>query len=129
MRDGVRTLGIASVVCLLGGCGGSEQIFCPDVLTTSLMVSIFDASTGAPAATGATVIVHGAAFQDSVVLTREVPPPQAPYMVFEDRAGAGTYTVIVRKPGYQDWQQTNVVIRAGRCGVDSPAQVTARLQH
>ena len=94
----------------------------------SLSVSIFDAATAAPAATGATVIVHGPAFQDSVVLTGEAAPPSAPYMVFEDRAKAGAYSVIVRKSGYRDWEKNDVVIQADRCGVSSAAIVIADLQ-
>ena len=131
MSPYVRKVSLVAMAALLGACRGITEpprVFCPDILRMSLSVSVFDAATGTPAATDATVIVHSSAFQDSVVLTQEVAPPLAPYMVFEDRAKAGTYSVIVRKSGYRDWQQNGVVIRADRCGVTSPAIVTANLE-
>src|SRR5690349_6358979 len=103
MLPKAHTTAIAALTALLGACSGvAPTTFCPDILRMSLSVSVFDAATGSPAATGATVIVHSAAFQDSVVLAGEVAPPLAPYVVYEDRAKAGTYSVTVKKTGYRD---------------------------
>lgn len=130
MLSNARMVPIAAMTALAGACSSTTElsVVCPDILKMSLSVSVFDAATGAPAATGATVIVHSSTFEDSVVLTREVAPPLAPYMVYEDRAKAGTYSVVVRKSGYRDWQENGVVIHADKCGVTSPAIVTAELQ-
>ena len=95
-----RTLAIAAMTALVGACSDmTPPVVCPDILKWSLEVSVFDAATGAPAATGATVVVHSAVFQDSVALAAEATPPLAPYMVTEDREKAGTYSVTVRKTG------------------------------
>jgi len=86
-------------------------------------VSVVDAVTGASAATGSTIILRGAAFQDSVVLTED-----APYVQWEDSARAGAYAIVVRKLGYHDWSQSGVRIEGGRCHVPSPTRVIALLQ-
>jgi len=96
---------------------------CTDELRMSLAVYVIDAITGASAASGATLIVHSAAFQDSVMLTRD-----GPYRQFEDAAGGGVYQIVVRKPGYRDWSQSGIRIESDRCHVESPAIVTALLQ-
>ena len=86
-------------------------------------VSVVDAVTGESAATGSTINLRSAAFQDSVVLTKD-----SPYVQWEDSARAGVYDIMVRKLGYHDWSQSGVRIEGGRCHVPSPTRVIALLQ-
>src|SRR5438105_4607083 len=118
-RVPIRALLIALAV---GACSGGPLAVCTDELRVSLRVSVVDAVTGASAATGSTIILRGAAFQDSVVLTED-----APYVRYENAAGPGIYNVTVRKQGYRDCVQ-RVRIQRGRCHVEPQTQVTALLQ-
>ncbi len=81
-----------SIALAVGACSGGPLAVCTDELRVSLRVSVVDAVTGASAATGSTIILRGAAFQDSVVLTKD-----SPYVQWEDSARAGVYDVMVRK--------------------------------
>lgn len=119
----VRVAGTALVAASsLGACG--YPTVCTLELRTAIALTVVDAITGAPAAGGATVVVRSAGFRDSVVLS----PTAAGYSVGEDRAGAGTYEFVVRKPGYQEWIRSGVRVRADQCHVTEPAQLTAALQ-
>jgi hypothetical protein len=112
----------------LGGCNTlTPTTTCTDELRSSLLVFVVDAPTAASAAVGATVIVRGAAFRDSVLIARESTPPGAAYSASENEAVPGLYDVVVRKPGYLEWRQASVEIRGGRCHVEEPARVTAML--
>ena len=115
-----RTLSIALAV---GACSSGPLTVCTDELRVSLTVSVVDAVTGESAATGSTINLRGAAFQDSVVLTKD-----SPYVQWEDSARAGVYDIMVRKLGYHDWSQSGVRIEGGRCHVPSPTRVIALLQ-
>jgi hypothetical protein len=128
MRRLARTVAALSLTQLAFGACTLPTMTCTQELRSSLLVFVVDAGTGASAAVGATVIVRGAAFRDSVVIAHEATPPGAAYYAFENEAVPGVYDVVVRKSGYLEWQQAAVEIRGGRCHVDQPARVTAMLQ-
>lgn len=76
-----------------------------------IQVKIRDASTGAPAAYGAVAIAQDQSYTDT----------RRPFFDSLTVAGVferpGVYTVEVRKTGYRDWQQANVVVTSDECHV------------
>ena len=93
---------------------------CAGVGLPAIAVTVLDGTTGLHAAAGATPILQSASCADSTVGTADA----------QELSGcvdyAGTYTVIVRKVGFQDWVQTDVEVRA-TCSVETQ-HLTARLK-
>lgn len=92
-------------------------------LGPGLVVRVIDAQSGALIGGGATVVVTGPTLHDSATLTRD---DQA-YTAMEDRAPAGRYAVSVRKAGYVDFANGNVVLTSDGCHV-RPVTVNSTLQ-
>lgn len=118
---------IVTVAGSLGACGDAGLV-CTTELRSSLQVDVVDAQSGAPAAAGSIVILQGTALRDSVAAATSPPSLLTAQVWWEDRVGAGTYSVTVRKPTYQDWTQSDIHIVADRCHVTSPVHITASLQ-
>lgn len=114
---------LALVGLSLSGCN-VIGITCPLIGSDAIIVEIRDAATGAPAAAGATLIVRQGTYADTV---QGGPAASATLSAASERAG--TYDVLVRKPGYQDWTQENVTVRrAGACDRLDPVRLQAELQ-
>jgi hypothetical protein len=113
-------LGVTSCDALITGC--------KTYLGVAVQVRVVDAQTGAPAVDGATVVIRGSSFADSVVVTpRPSPLDSLAAMWFEDRIEPGRYTVTVRKAGYREWTQSVRVERRDGCHTSNEV-VTARLE-
>jgi hypothetical protein len=101
---------------------------CDAYASMSLDIGIADARTGAPAATGASIIVVGPAFNDSMTFSPSEAGDTRRYRAWESEAGAGRYTITVRKPGYQTWTRTGIPLReSGRCDHVQTVALTAAL--
>lgn len=95
---------------------------CPDVVPPSVQVTALDSVTSANVTSGATLVLANAAGVDSVTA------PSGPITtmgVGENRTG--TFTLRVRRTGYQLWTRSGVKVEQGDCGAQT-IQVTARLQ-
>lgn len=94
------------LLALLAGCGmSSETSFVP-----AIVVEIYDARTGEPAAYGATVIARDGSYADTVKGSDFAHPGgQISVFVADDRPG--TYDVTVTKPGYEIWRRENIRVR------------------
>ena len=100
------------------GCG------CDANADPSIVVTIVDAKTGEPAAAGATVIVVGASFSDSVTFG---PTEERKYTAFKIEAREGAYAITVRKDGYQTWGRAAFVREVGVCDRPQTLRLTAAL--
>jgi hypothetical protein len=96
---------------------------CPMYLGPGLVVRVIDAQSGALIGSGATIVVTGVTLHDSATLTRD---DQA-YTAMEDQAPAGRYAVSVRKVGYVDYANGNVVLTSDGCHV-RPVTLNSTLQ-
>ncbi|HVX40037.1 MAG TPA: carboxypeptidase-like regulatory domain-containing protein [Gemmatimonadaceae bacterium] len=83
--------------------------------------------THAPAAAGSTVLLRGP-FTDSLIVPDSSTSATA-HVWFEDRVKPGTYSLLIRAPGYRDWTQTGIRIEFNSCHVTSLDHIVALLQH
>lgn len=137
LRQYARGLAATMAVVTLAGCsgGGIVTSVCTTELRSSLAVNVVDATTEAPAAAGATVIVEGSMLQapfKSVFVrdSLEAEPPVSEltaHVWYEDQTCVGTYGVVVRKSGYSDWARQGIKLRGDACHVTTPQTVVARL--
>jgi hypothetical protein len=106
---------IVSIVLALG-CNATDSpgigVNCTDEARPALSVTPFDSKTGdAVKSLGIATVTEGS-------FTQSVPnqPPGAPgfYLAYER---AGTYDVVVKVPGYQDWKITGAVVKRDACHV------------
>jgi hypothetical protein len=113
-----------SAVLALASCDGiSAPEFCPAIVPVSVRVTVQDSVTGANVTPGSTLILRNAASVDSVVAPGE--PALTAMGVGEGRTG--TFTLTVRRAGYQPWTKTDVKVEDGTCGAET-VDVTARLK-
>jgi hypothetical protein len=112
-------LSLTSLI-LLGCSNPFEQTVCTLEFRHGIVVEIRDAVTGEPRAAQAQGTVRDGAYLESLQPTGIFPDYESS-MLFRYGAGerAGTYTVEVRRSGYQTWTAGNVVVDRGRCHVNT----------
>ncbi len=124
MRRGLLLL---AVLALYAGCkdDGTLGRICTTEARAGIQVDVRDAATGEPAADGAIAYAQEGAYVDTL---RTIPnlPPYASSMMAGVYERPGVYTVVVRKSGYRDWVQSNVIVTADECHVIT-VQLQARL--
>jgi hypothetical protein len=115
-------------VLVIAGCDllDSSETICTSNFVFGLVVAVQDSSTGAPAASGAQLIVQEGAWADTVGFPTNRPDLDAQPLVSAGER-PGTYAVAVRKAGFRDWERAGVVVTADECHVH-PVELTARLQ-
>jgi predicted lipoprotein with Yx(FWY)xxD motif len=121
--DRVARTVAATMLAMLAGCEIGTG--CDAIAKPAVRVTVHDARTGAAIAAGTTIVVSDGAFRDSIVVTDRADVNGYPYGLAIERAG--TYTVTVRKAGYEDWTRTGVRAERGRCNV-ATATLAVRLQ-
>ena len=122
LREFVRLSAIGPLV-LYVGCRFTD---CPLGIVDAVQVEVRDSVTSAPVAEGAYGSVQDGAFVDSL-RPRSFDSTGTLVGLGAAPGRAGTYVVLVRRLGYQDWRATGVVARSGDCGVLA-AFLPARLQ-
>lgn len=126
-KIGGAALAIGGLAALAACSGGRADygVNCPDNYAYGIVVSVRDSTTGADAVAGATGIASDGAFRDSVSIPSGTSPHASAISLVGERAG--TYTVTVRKAGYRDWTNSNVVVTRDACHVRT-VTLTAQLQ-
>ncbi len=126
MRALCRLISLAAVA----GCSApfSPEKVCTLELRTSIGVVITDAVTGLPAPVGATVIVRGGAFYDSVLVFAPLFSASLGYLTWENLTPPGRYSVQVRKPGYLNFIKNDVDVVSDGCHNGPGPTVNAALQ-
>lgn len=101
---------------------GTSGRICTTEARAGIQVDVRDATTGEPAADGAIAYAQEGAYVDTL---RTFPslPPQASSMMVGVYERPGVYTVVVRKSGYRQWVQSNVIVTKDECHV-----ITVQLQ-
>lgn len=100
----------------LSGCDLVDPGVCTTDVQPAIIVQVRDAATQAPAASGATGVVRDGSF------TAELRLADLGENALELRGAderAGTYTVTIHKPGYQQWEQEGVRVRDASCHVET----------
>jgi len=112
------------VVLGLVGCGEiSDPVFCPAIVPISVRVTVQDSVSGGNVTPGSTLVLRNATSVDSVVAPSE--PTLTAMGVGEGRTG--TFTLTIRRAGYQAWTKTDLKVEDGQCGAET-VDVTARLR-
>jgi hypothetical protein len=113
---------------LLLAAAGCADFFGPKLCTAEarpgLLIAVVDSVTGASVLPGATIIVQNAVFNESATIPDGPQPSEVYSTAYE---AAGTYTVTVRKTGYQDWVRAGVTVTRDECHVRT-VELLAKLQ-
>ncbi|MGH8543575.1 MAG: hypothetical protein ACREX3_08080 [Gammaproteobacteria bacterium] len=126
----MRLVALATVVAAgIRGCNPLGGEVCTREFRYGLNITVVDSATGSPPSEAVLIATSGA-FTDSV-------GPRAPVQLIANEPPAlilptagerpGMYSVVVRSPGYRDWNQSGIRVRADECHV-IPVRLTARLQ-
>jgi hypothetical protein len=113
---------LAAAFCL-GACGIGESTYCDlPVPPYALVIGVRDSVTNRPLARGTIGTADAPGVHDTLIT------------MGDDSTGLvsahnvpGTYSIVLRRPGYRDWTTDGVVVEWGRCGGGNVA-VSARLQ-
>ena len=128
--DRTRPLRLTAALMALfsAGCVDFLGRGCDAMLDRGIAVQIRDARSGAWLAAGASAEVQDGAYIEALQLVgwRGVPPNDTATTLGGADERAGTYTVRVRRPGYQPWERGGVRVHDGECGVRT-ARITADL--
>ena len=114
------------LLCAVAGCGVTEtETVCTLEARAGVNVVVTDSATGAPIASGFTMVVQDGAYRDSTTV-----PPGAP--IGANSAGSawereGVYSVSVSADGYKMWNKAGVRVEGGKCHVKA-VSLAARLQ-
>ena len=117
----IRRGAMVSLTLLLAGCGEETPIgVCDDEWRAAIVVEVYQASSGRPAADGARGFVRDGFYADSLRLAPEGarrPGPQAELFAAWERPG--TYDVYLSKDGFVPWVQRDVQVNPAGCSVGS----------
>ena len=105
------------LVSIALGCSKSPTV-CLSIGSFAITVVVRNASTGSPAASGATLIVRDGQFADSVtgVYTGAAEVNATLLEAVLDRPA--TYDVTVRKSGFETWSREDIAVDQGECRVE-----------
>ncbi len=99
---------------ILAGCDSSTGPFmCTRELRYGIEMAVVNAESGNPSAAGATMTLNEGAYFESIVGIEDNS------MLVGAPERAGTYIVTVARSGYHTWVQTDVVVTADECHVQT----------
>ena len=111
---------VGSAAC--GSSTGPAVGFCTAPASIAIELGVRDSASGAPLADSATGTVSTTSYQDSLHHVAGVDS-----LLFGGNQ-LGSYTIVVRHPGYLDWTRSGVVVsREGRCGNVIPVELATLL--
>jgi hypothetical protein len=124
----IRSGGRSLLLCLfpaglLSACHNPLEGDCVDIGVPALAISATDARTQQPVLAGASVILIHNGLRDSVTIPNPYAATEYEPAAFE----SGTYSIVVRQVGFQEWTKTDVVVSADRCGHPNTAHIVAVL--
>src|SRR5687767_15677047 len=111
------------ILIVLAGC---EPLTCTLVVERNVVVEVFDASTGVPAAAGARGWIRDGSHQDTLEAYGQL-ADLTPVSLAAGYERPGVYQVHIEKQGYVPWDTAGVVVKPGTCHVHT-AKITARLR-
>jgi hypothetical protein len=112
---------------MLGACAGSNvTAHCADPSPKLIFVHVFNGTSGAPAGSGATLVVRSGTYSDSVVAPTS---SQADTAALAAGDRPGVYVVSVRKTGFIKWTHDSVIVdKPSFCANPTPVSLSAQLQ-
>jgi len=110
-----RALLVPAAVAFVASADGS--CYCPLVVNTAITVNVYDSLTLRPAAFGAVGVAVGSGLVDTMRI--QGPGDSNASQLVTVRAGAGTYTVTVTKPGYAPWTHAGIRVTHDHCGFNA----------
>lgn len=108
-----RRLGSLLLLTALASCyeGPGEPIFCTEEARPGLILRVFEAGTLDPVIEGLEgALVDGAYQEELAVLGSD-------NVLFGATEREGVYSATVRASGYEDWQQSGILVTADECHV------------
>ena len=117
----------ALVMASLAGCSSASTTprVCTAEFVYGISVRVRDSVSGAPTASGATLVARDGSYADSVRAVGGLDADAIPLSVAGERAGI--YSLTLRKAGFGDWTLQGVRVERGECHV-VPVALTALLQ-
>lgn len=109
----VSRITVAALTLSVIGCGDKVCLLLPRPVVE---VDIREAGTNTPAGYRASLIVQGPGVYDSTFVGPRADSAAVRYVQSHPLTSAGSYTVRVRRAGYQVWQQAGVSIDVDECG-------------
>jgi hypothetical protein len=104
----------------------NPEVICTADFRYGLNVTVVDSLTGALVPRPILIVASEGAFSDTAKFALQTDGIQlGSWPLLGERSGV--FTVLVRAPGYQDWQQSSVRIGRDACHV-IPVALTARLR-
>ena len=124
----VRSCSALCGLVMLSSCGGDsvpgDEIACTTEARPGIIIHVFDAASGNPAGCGAKATVTAPGFSE--VAQSFGTPCSDSTPIFAVLEKQGIYSVVVSKPGYQDFRVDNVVVSRDVCHVIT-VSIDARL--
>ena len=121
MTSLLSSAGLFALVSCIAACGDST--YCdPPVPPWALYVGVRDSITNAPLARGTIGTADAPGVHDTLITFGDDSAT-----LFAAHNVPGTYRIMLRRSGYQDWVTDGVKVEWGRCGGGNVA-VGARLQ-
>ncbi len=117
---------LLAAAALVSGCDALFPTLCPQDERPGIVVRIFDAATGEPAADDAVGIAQDGAYTDTLTAGEFDAEGRTRTIRGADER-PGRYDVVVRKAGYETWRRGGVLVREGECHVRM-AELEARLE-
>jgi hypothetical protein len=98
---------------------------CISLAKPAIRLEVRESGSGGQPASPSSIVVTDGDFQDQY-------PPEGLEAVklghYDFALGrTGTYTIVVRTPGYHDWSQSDVRVTADGCGLPKTETVSARI--
>ena len=112
-------------------CGVEEDIVCPQGIFPAIQVEIKDAATGDPAWWGARGSLSDGGYRDSLRAPSVTNLDSTMALLLYGGMGRpGTYTVVVQKNGFLEWQASDVVVASsgGPCSMVETVTLRADLE-
>ena len=112
MRIVVAMTVLASIAAI-GGCGEDRDVINDSKFVAGISIVVRDSSTGLPAACGAEAWATDGPYSErlDVACIGSGAAAEEPGTITGAYMRPGTYNIIIRKPGYQDWVREGVEVQ------------------
>ncbi len=114
----LAALPLATAACLKSGCSQTN--------VWGVQIAVYDQGGTAQADSALAVLSEGT-YRDTMKITQYDINTGAPLVLSGAKDRAGLYDLCVRKAGFADFSQTNIVVAATACGI-APQQFQVVLQ-
>lgn len=130
MNKYIKPLSIL-VLLALTGCDeittkDGDVVLCTEQYVYGLAIKVFDRETGYDNACDVTVLIEDGSYREELTYGTNISCNES-YIFSGAGERAGTYTVTITKPGYQEWVKTNILVTENVCHVN-PVTVDAYLE-